>query len=261
MCHVVDDRSGSGSVLAPGSLLVAAPGLLDPNFHRTVVYVIEHRDGGSLGVVLNRPSEVSVRDVLPTWAPLASQPSAVFVGGPVDARDRAVPGRGAHRARPGKVDGLVRVRGPVALVDLDSRPERHLRPAARAAGVRRVLRLGPRAAGRRGRRAATGSSCPRCPTTCSTAQGLRPVGPRAAPPGHAAGAARHLPGRRPAELTVRRPGTERSARRSPSRADPIGSGEDGGVADDPTPIPSDPARSRFGSTHAHPGPSGSPGVR
>ena len=27
---VVDDRSGSGSVLAPGSLLVAAPGLLDP---------------------------------------------------------------------------------------------------------------------------------------------------------------------------------------------------------------------------------------
>ena len=102
MCHVVDDRSGSGSVLAPGSLLVAAPGLLDPNFHRTVVYLIEHRDGGSLGVVLNRPSEVSVRDVLPSWAPLSSQPPSVFVGGPVESRDRAVPGRGAHRARPGR---------------------------------------------------------------------------------------------------------------------------------------------------------------
>ena len=35
-------------------LLVAAPGLLDPNFRRTVVYLIEHRERGSLGVVLNR---------------------------------------------------------------------------------------------------------------------------------------------------------------------------------------------------------------
>ena len=76
---MVDD-----SGVAPGMLLVAAPGLLDPNFRRTVVYMIEHRDQGSLGVVLNRPSETSVQDVLPAWAPLASEPGAVCVGGPVE---------------------------------------------------------------------------------------------------------------------------------------------------------------------------------
>ena len=90
MTSVVDDRSGGRAPLdagvAPGSLLVAAPGLADPNFRRTVVYVIEHRDRGTLGVVLNRPGEVSVRDVLPSWAPLATLPHAVFVGGPVESQ-------------------------------------------------------------------------------------------------------------------------------------------------------------------------------
>ena len=119
---VVDDRSGSGSVLAPGSLLVAAPGLLDPNFHRTVVYLIEHRDGGSLGVVLNRPSEVSVRDVLPTWAPLC--PSVAVFAWPV-SRERAGLPR-AHRARPGR-SGWSGV-GTVAATGLGS--GRAVRPAA-----------------------------------------------------------------------------------------------------------------------------------
>ena len=40
-----------------GSLLIAAPGLVDPNFWRTVVLVGEHSDEGALGVVLNRTSE------------------------------------------------------------------------------------------------------------------------------------------------------------------------------------------------------------
>lgn len=122
MGRVVDDRSGFGSAVAPGTLLVAAPGLLDPNFHRTVVFVIEHRDGGSLGVVLNRPSEVSVRDVLPSWASLSAPPSAVFVGGPVEAETAlclaAV--RTGHDAS--TVEGLMAVRGPVAVVDLDADP-------------------------------------------------------------------------------------------------------------------------------------------
>ena len=43
-----------------GRLLVAAPSLLDPNFHRTVVLVAEHGDAGAMGVVLNRPSETAV---------------------------------------------------------------------------------------------------------------------------------------------------------------------------------------------------------
>jgi putative transcriptional regulator len=65
-------------------LLVAAPSMADGNFYRTVVYVIDHRDSGTLGVVLNRPSETAVHDVLPNWAPHASRPQALFLGGPVE---------------------------------------------------------------------------------------------------------------------------------------------------------------------------------
>jgi putative transcriptional regulator len=66
-----------------GRLLVAAPPLVDPNFDRTVVLMLEHGDEGALGIVLNRPSETALDDVLPEWRPLASDPTQVFVGGPV----------------------------------------------------------------------------------------------------------------------------------------------------------------------------------
>ncbi len=66
-----------------GRLLVAEPTLADPNFHRTVVYLIEHSDDGALGVVLNRPSETPVHSVVPTWSPYVSDPKTLFAGGPV----------------------------------------------------------------------------------------------------------------------------------------------------------------------------------
>jgi len=66
-----------------GQLLVAAPVLHDPNFRRTVVLVAEHGDEGAMGLVLNRPTDTSVGDVLPDLAPLAGEEEAVFVGGPV----------------------------------------------------------------------------------------------------------------------------------------------------------------------------------
>ena len=101
---------------------MAAPRLLDPNFRRTVVFVIEHRSRGSLGVVLNRPSEVSVRDVLPSWAALSAQPSSVFVGGPVESETALCLATVRTGHDPSSVAGLVAVRGPVALVDLDGDP-------------------------------------------------------------------------------------------------------------------------------------------
>ncbi|HEX4214143.1 MAG TPA: YqgE/AlgH family protein [Candidatus Dormibacteraeota bacterium] len=66
-----------------GRLLVATPQLGDPNFVRTVLLVVQHRDEGAVGVVLNRPSEVAIEQVLPNWAGLASGPQVVFRGGPV----------------------------------------------------------------------------------------------------------------------------------------------------------------------------------
>jgi putative transcriptional regulator len=110
-------------VVQSGSALIAAPGLRDPNFHRTVVLIIEHQPAGTVGVVLNRPSEVPVRDVLPSWSPLATVPRALYVGGPMQQRAAL-----CVAALPAGVDaehteGMIKVRGSLALVDLDADPE------------------------------------------------------------------------------------------------------------------------------------------
>ncbi len=109
--------------LEAGSLLVAGPGLTDPNFARTVVYVIEHRGEGTLGVVLNRPTDVPVQDVLPLWAPHTSRPHAVFNGGPVAERTALCLAAVRTGHDPARLGGVVAVRGPVALVDLEGNPE------------------------------------------------------------------------------------------------------------------------------------------
>ncbi len=70
-------------------LLVATPALLDPNFARTVIFVLEHDDNGALGVVLNRPAETQVGEPLPGWDRLAADPGVMFLGGPV-AQNAAV---------------------------------------------------------------------------------------------------------------------------------------------------------------------------
>jgi putative transcriptional regulator len=66
-----------------GQLLVATPALLDPNFARAVVLVLDHDDTGTLGVVVSRPSEIPVSSVLPDWDAAASPPQVLFHGGPV----------------------------------------------------------------------------------------------------------------------------------------------------------------------------------
>jgi len=103
----------------PGVLLVASPLLGDPNFRRAVVYVLDHRSDGSVGVVLNRPSDVTLLDVLPQWWDLASTPRTLFVGGPVETNAALC----LAEARPGTdPDGWTAVCGPVGLTDLDIDP-------------------------------------------------------------------------------------------------------------------------------------------
>lgn len=66
-----------------GQLLIAGPGLLDPNFRRTVILVGEHSEEGALGVVLNRTAEATVLDAVPELAALVAGLDHVHVGGPV----------------------------------------------------------------------------------------------------------------------------------------------------------------------------------
>ena len=105
----------------PGSLLVAMPSLTDPTFAGTVVFVLDHSDTGTLGVVLGRPSQVEIRDVLPGWCDLAVEPGVFHVGGPCET-DTALCLATCPTA-PGEEGGpLRRVAGDVYLVDLDSDP-------------------------------------------------------------------------------------------------------------------------------------------
>jgi putative transcriptional regulator len=66
-----------------GQLLIASPGLFDPNFRRTVVLVTEHTGDGAAGLVLNRPSPAAVAEVVPQLEPLVEDDDQVWVGGPV----------------------------------------------------------------------------------------------------------------------------------------------------------------------------------
>lgn len=67
-----------------GRLVVATPLLVDPNFHRSVVLLLNHDDDGTLGVVLDRPTTIQVDEYLPAWADVVADPPVVFMGGPVD---------------------------------------------------------------------------------------------------------------------------------------------------------------------------------
>jgi putative transcriptional regulator len=71
-----------------GKLLIAAP-QLDDFFRRTVVLMVEHGEEGAFGVVLNRPSETSVAEVVPSLASYAEDEEVIWIGGPV-APDTAV---------------------------------------------------------------------------------------------------------------------------------------------------------------------------
>ncbi|MCC7258745.1 MAG: YqgE/AlgH family protein [Gammaproteobacteria bacterium] len=70
-----------------GHLLIAMPGMADPNFVRTVTYICEHTDQGALGIVINRPLQMELGEVFQQLAlaghdsMLVHQP--VMRGGPV----------------------------------------------------------------------------------------------------------------------------------------------------------------------------------
>lgn len=77
-------RGISSTSLAPG-LLLAMPQLMDPNFIRSVVLMVEHNEGGSFGLVVNQPSAIKAKELLESLAmDWRGDPDAVvWSGGPV----------------------------------------------------------------------------------------------------------------------------------------------------------------------------------
>lgn len=104
-----------------GRLLVASPALADGVFDRTVVLVLEHdADDGALGLVLTTPSATPLAEVLPEWATLSAEPTAVFWGGPVGAGSAICLGLARPGVEPFPWQPVV---GRLGVVDLQAGPE------------------------------------------------------------------------------------------------------------------------------------------
>ena len=69
-----------------GVLLVASPSLDDPNFRESVVLVVEHGPGGTVGLILNRSTKVLLSEVMPDLTVLKGTSYRLFAGGPVEPR-------------------------------------------------------------------------------------------------------------------------------------------------------------------------------
>ena len=67
-----------------GQFLIAAKHLRDPNFFKSVVLMLEHNEHGAMGLVVNRPSSVTVAQVLSKHFDIPETGDVVFMGGPVE---------------------------------------------------------------------------------------------------------------------------------------------------------------------------------
>jgi putative transcriptional regulator len=105
-------------MLTPANLtnhfLIAMPSLMDPNFHQTVTYICAHNEDGAMGLVINRPMDLRLADILDqldieaTADTVGDEP--VFEGGPVQ-RER---GFVIHQPA-GEWDAVLRVSEEVAV--------------------------------------------------------------------------------------------------------------------------------------------------
>lgn len=63
-----------------GSILISEPFLGDENFERTVILICEHNEEGTLGFVLNRPTNITFDSVIPEIEKFSE---LLYIGGPV----------------------------------------------------------------------------------------------------------------------------------------------------------------------------------
>lgn len=118
--------------IAPG-LLIAMPQLRDPNFDRSVVLMIEHREEGSFGLVINRPTRTPVGELLASidmeWQ--GTKNEVAWSGGPVQPETgwvlhekvEGLDGPGTKEILP----GLFITSAPDALRELARHPPRRVR--------------------------------------------------------------------------------------------------------------------------------------
>ena len=74
----------AASLPAKGDFLVASRRLVDPRFQETVVLLISYGADGATGIIINRPTEVRLVDLLPSVQGLKGRADVVYYGGPVE---------------------------------------------------------------------------------------------------------------------------------------------------------------------------------
>jgi putative transcriptional regulator len=94
--------------------LIAMPNLLDPNFFHTVTYICAHNEDGAMGIVINRPMDVNLGEVLEHMNMTASYTPAleipIYQGGPVQ------PERGFVLHQPiGQWDSMIRIKDAIGI--------------------------------------------------------------------------------------------------------------------------------------------------
>jgi putative transcriptional regulator len=70
--------------LAKGKFLVASHNLSDPRFHETVVLLIDYSANGATGIIINKPTKVTLAEALPSMPGLKKRSDIVYYGGPVE---------------------------------------------------------------------------------------------------------------------------------------------------------------------------------
>ena len=124
-------------MLESGMLLVATPGMHDVTFDRTVIFLLEHDESSSMGLVLNRPSDMLVSDAIPQLGNVARS-ERLFVGGPVEQDTALVLAEPVDPASP----GMYFMHGGIGLLDLAD--EAPTSPLERARAFSGYAGWGPR---------------------------------------------------------------------------------------------------------------------
>ena len=78
-----ENPSQQALVPEKGIFLVATAGMQDPRFRRSVVLLLEHGENGTLGLIVNKVTEISLPQVLPDLKDSGQESNLLFFGGPV----------------------------------------------------------------------------------------------------------------------------------------------------------------------------------
>lgn len=89
-----------------------------------MVLVLEHTSEHTLGVILNRRSDIAVANVMPEWVDVVAAPQALFIGGPVGPQAAIGVGVIKNRIDVAEHDELTRVANRLVYVDMHSDPAR-----------------------------------------------------------------------------------------------------------------------------------------